>query len=134
MIYKKQDIYDKSLKAIEEKMLYFIEDVVAFIPCGKTKFYELFPPESNEMNDIKVKLEINKIQTKVEIRAKLHKGEKAAELLALYKLICTDEERVNLSMTHLDHTSKGKELKMLTDTEREEKIIELKKKLGIKDE
>jgi hypothetical protein len=134
MAYNKQDIFKQALKAAKEKSLYFIEDIVAYIPCDKTTFYRFFPVDCNEYNTIKSELENNKIQTKVEIREKLKAGSKATELIALYKLICTDEERVNLSMTHLDHTSKGKEMKTLTDPEREQRIKELKEKLGIKDE
>jgi hypothetical protein len=38
---------------------------------------------------------------------KLENGEKAAELIALYKLIANDEERKALSMNHTDITSNG---------------------------
>ena len=59
-------------------------------------------------------LEQNKIKTKSSIRAKLYKGEKAAELLALYRLICTNEERQMLNQNYIDITSKGSELKSPT--------------------
>ena len=38
------------------------------------------------------------------------KSEKAAELLALYRLIATTEEHQKLNKSYVDHTSKGKEL------------------------
>ena len=100
MAYDKKKIYKQAETAIKENNLYFVEDIVAFIPCSKPTFYDFFPLESNELNTLKELLEKNKIEMKTKIRAKLFKGEKAAELLALYKLICTDEERQSLSMSH----------------------------------
>lgn len=109
MAYDKDKVLKQATAAIEgNEMIFFIEDVVAFVSCGKTKFYEIFPVDSNEMNNIKELLDNNKIKIKSKIREKLGKGDKAAELLALYKLIATDDERRALSMQHIDHTSKGK--------------------------
>jgi hypothetical protein len=51
-------------------------------------------------------LEQNKTKTKSSIRAKLYKSEKAAELLALYRLICTPEEHQKLNQQYIDHSSK----------------------------
>jgi hypothetical protein len=90
--------------------LFFIEDIVAFISCSKPTFYEYFPVDSNELNNLKELLDNNKIETKSRIRAKLMKSEKAAELLALYRLIATTEEHQKLNQSYVDHTSKGKEL------------------------
>jgi hypothetical protein len=111
MAYDKEVIFTKAKAAIEENNLFFIEDIVAFLPCSKPTFYEFFPVESNELNTLKELLDDNKVQTKVKIRKKLEMGEKAAELLALYKLICSDEERRSLQMQHIDHTTKGNEIK-----------------------
>ncbi len=107
----RQDLFDKAVKKASEDGIHFINDVIAFMPCGKSKFYEYFPSESEEMEHIKDLLNQNRIQTKVEIRQKLKKGDKAAELIALYKLIATQEERDALSMQRFDHTTKGKEIK-----------------------
>lgn len=112
MAYDKKNLHQQSLEAIEENNLFFIEDIVAFLPCSKPTFYEYFPLESNELNDFKERLEQNKIKTKSAIRAKLFKGEKAAELLALYRLICTPEERQNLNQSYIDHTSKGEKIQV----------------------
>lgn len=114
MTYDKEDIYDKAIKAISDNTLYFIEDVVAFLPIGKTTFYSYFQVDSNEMNDIKELLDNNKITTKVKLRKKLSEGEKAAEILALYKLIATEDERRALSMQHVDHTTKGEKINIIS--------------------
>lgn len=111
MAYDKQDIFEKAKNAIQENELFFIEDVIAFIPCGKSYFYDTFLVDSDEMHTLKELLEANKVNKKVEIRKKLYKSDKAAELLALYRLICTKEEHQLLNQQYIDHTSGGKELK-----------------------
>ncbi len=108
MAYNKAEIYKQAEQAIKENNLFFIEDIVAFIPCSKPTFYDFFPPESNELNNLKGLLNNNKIKTKSAIRVKLFKSEKAAELLALYRLICTKEEHQLLNQQYVDHTSGGK--------------------------
>ena len=103
MAYDKNKLYNQAKEAIEKHNLFFIEDIVAFIPCDKTTFYRLFPLESNEYNDLKELLDSNKIKTKSGIRAKLWKSEKAAELLALYRLIATPDEHKKLNQSYIDH-------------------------------
>ena len=53
-------------------------------------------------SELKAILENNKVKTKSAIRAKLFKSEKSAELIALYKLIGTEEERKRLSMSYIE--------------------------------
>lgn len=114
MRYNKNEIFEKAKQAIIDNSLYFIEDVVAFLPIVKVTFYDYFPVDSNEMNEIKELLDNNKISTKVKLRKKLGEGEKAAEILALYKLIATDDERRALSMQHVDHTTKGEQINLIS--------------------
>lgn len=110
MAFDRDKLYQQAKTAITENNLFFIEDIVAFIPCSKPTFYEHFPIDSNELNNLKDLLEQNKIRTKSSIRAKLYKSPKAAELLALYRLICTPEERLMLNQSYIDITTKGKEI------------------------
>ena len=107
MAYDQKKIYEQAKKAIEDNNLFFIEDVVAFIPCGKTTFYDFFPIDSNELNTLKELMEDNKIKEKAKIRIKLMESNKAAELLALYRLLATKEEHQKLNQSYVDHTSKG---------------------------
>lgn len=111
MAYDKKKIYQQAEEAIKKNNLFFIEDIVAFLPCDKTTFYRFFPTESNEYNTLKDLLDDNKVRTKSSIRAKLWKSEKAAELLALYRLIATPEEHQKLNQSYIDHTSKGQSMK-----------------------
>lgn len=107
MAYDKKKIYLQAQEAITKNNLFFIEDIVAFLPISKKTYYEYYPLESNESNNLKELLEQNKIETKSKIRKKLGKSDKAAELLSLYRLICTPQERQNLNQSYIDHTTKG---------------------------
>ena len=107
MAYDRNKIFEQAKEAITSHNLFFVEDIVAFIPCSKPTFYDFFPVESNELNELKELLEQNKIKTKSSIRAKLYKSQKAAELLALYRLIATPEEHQKLNQQYIDHSTKG---------------------------
>ena len=114
MAYDRKKIYEQAIEQIKKNNLFFVQDIVAFLPCQKSWFYDNFPAESEEMETFKDLLEDNKVKTKSSIRAKLWKSEKAAELLALYRLIATPEEHQRLNQSYIDHTTKGKELPKFT--------------------
>lgn len=104
MAYNKQDIFEKGMAAIEKYKLFFIHDVVSYLPCTKSTFYDFFPINSEEMDAIKEALETERITLKISIRKKLFESNRETGLLALYKLLCTDEERQMLSMTEVKVT------------------------------
>lgn len=106
MAYDRDKIYEQAKEAIKKNNLFFIEDVVAFIPCGRSYFYEHFKDGMDEMDTIKELLEENKIKTKSSIRAKLWKSNRASELLALYRLIATPEEHQKLNQSYVEQTTK----------------------------
>jgi len=108
MAYDKQQIYKQAEEQVKANNLFYIEDIVAFLPISKTTFYEFYPAESYELNALKSLLEINKVKTKSSIRAKLYKSNKASELLALYRLIATPDEHQKLNQSYVDHTTKGR--------------------------
>jgi len=116
MAYNKKKIYQQSEEAIKKHNLFFIEDIVAFLPCSKQTFYDFFPVNSDELDTLKELLENNKVKTKSAIRAKLFKSNKASELLAVYRLIATPEEHQKLNQSYIDHRTKGKEITSITRT------------------
>lgn len=103
MAYDKNKIFEQAKEQIVKNNLFFIEDIVAFLPCGKSYFYDTFTLDSDEMHTLKEMLEQNKIKTKSSIRAKLYKSKKAAELLALYRLIATPEEHRLLNQQYIEN-------------------------------
>jgi len=110
MAYDKNKIFEQAKEAIVKNKLFFIEDIVAFLPCDKTTFYRFFEVNCNEYNELKDLLETNRTELKVSMRSKWYKSNAPALQMALMKLICTDDERKMLSMTHTDVTTNGEKL------------------------
>jgi hypothetical protein len=95
--YKKKDIEAKSLKAIKEHRLFFINDIPAYLPCCRATFYNL---GLDKLDSIKDSLEQNKIETKNSMRAKWYKSDNATLQIALMKLISSDDERRKMSQNY----------------------------------
>jgi hypothetical protein len=114
MAYNKEEIFKQACEAIEKNNLFFVEDIVAWLPISKATLYEFFPLESDELNNLKNLLNINKTKTKSAIRAKLFKSDKAGELLALYRLICDNEERQKLNQQYIEMRADVKSKQELT--------------------
>ena len=99
MAYDKVKIFNDSLQIIREHKLYFIEDIVAYLPCAKPTFYDMFPPGSNELNELKEELSVNRVHTKVKMRKKWEDSDNATLQMGLMKLIGTEEEAHRLNGT-----------------------------------
>lgn len=111
MAYDKEKIFEQAKEAITKNNLFFVNDILAWLPCSRSWFYDAFPDGSDELDTFKGMLEQNKIKTKSAIRSKLFKSDKAGELLALYRLICTPEEHRLLNQNYTELTGKdGKNL------------------------
>ena len=100
MAYDRKKIFEQSKEVIVKHKLFFVEDIVSFLPCDKTTFYKFFPVESNELNELKELLETNRVSLKVSMRSKWYTSNAPALQMALMKLIATPEELRKLSMTH----------------------------------
>lgn len=131
MAYKKEELYQKSLAAIKKHKLLFIEDVAAYVACNKTTLYKHFPPDSNEMNDLKDAMESNKVAIKVKLRKKWQSSDNSTVQIALYRLVCDNEERRLLATNYTEVTGKdGKDLfGQLSDDDLNKRIAELENKL-----
>lgn len=119
MAYDKKKIFDQAKEMIVKHKLFFIEDIVAFIPCSKNYFYDHFPVNSNEYDELKGMLEINRTELKVSMRSKWYKSNAPALQMALMKLIATPDELKKLSMQYVEsentNTNKNFEIKSLLD-------------------
>ena len=102
-------MFKQAKELIEKHKLFFIEDIIAFLPCTKPTFYDFYPLDSNELNELKELLERNRIEVKSSMRSKWYKSENATLQVTLMKLIGTDEERKRMSMTHsqVEQTNKN---------------------------
>ena len=102
MAYDTKVLFDKAKEQIKERRLIFIEEVVAFIGINKTTFYDHFPINSNEINELKKLIEDNKIDMKTRMRNKWYKSDNPTLQMGLMKLISTPEEHKRLSQTFVD--------------------------------
>lgn len=112
MAYDRVKIFEQAKEMIVKHKLFFVDDIVAFLPCSKSSFYEFYPDGSDELDELKGLLEQNRTTLKVSMRSKWYTSNAPALQMALMKLICTDEERKMLSMTHTDVTTNGKEINL----------------------
>lgn len=102
MAYDKTKIFEQAKEAIVKHKLFFVEDIVAFLPLSKATFYDYFKIDSNELNELKGLLEINRTTLKVSMRSKWYTSNAPALQMALMKLIATPEELKKLSMTFVE--------------------------------
>lgn len=100
MAYDKKKIFEQAKEVTVKNKLFFIEDIVAFLPIAKKTFYEYFPLDSNESNELKELLETNRVSLKVSMRSKWYTSNAPALQMALMKLIASPEELRKLSMNH----------------------------------
>lgn len=110
MAYDRKKMFQQAKEVIVKHKLFFIEDIIAFLPISKPTFYEFFKIDSDEFNELKELLDSNKTELKVSMRSKWYKSDAPALQMALMKLISTPEELKKLSMNYQDITTNGKEL------------------------
>jgi len=126
MAYDRVKIFEQAKEMIVKHKLFFVEDIVAFLPCAKTTFYDFFPPDSNEMNELKELLEQNRVTLKVSMRSKWYTSNAPALQMALMKLIATPEELRKLSMQYIESDNKNRnenfDISKLYDTETPEAL------------
>ena len=104
---QKKKIFQQALDEIEkDDNILFMEDVCTELPISKPTMYDWWPPESKEYKKIWEKINVNRIKVKKYIRLKLRVSGKAGELLALYRMICTEEERRQINQQYVDMSGK----------------------------
>jgi len=107
---KKTEQYETEiLPIIEKNNLFFIKDIFAFYSGIKSsQFYNLGLEKSETL--LKA-LDDNKVKTCQSLKNKWYKSENPTLQLALFKTICSDEERKKLAMNYTELTgANGKDL------------------------
>lgn len=102
MAYDKQMIFEQAKEVIVKHKLFFMDEVPDFLPCGRSTFYDFFPNNSDELDNLKQLISINKTQVKTAMRSKWYTSNAPALQMALMKLIATPEELKKLSMTFVE--------------------------------
>lgn len=107
---KKQELLQKALKNIEENQkIVFLTDVYQSLGISASTFYRQFPVDSSEYNDINDALEANKTLMKRDIRDRLANCKSPVGLLALYRLLGSQEERDALNSYREEKVTKSDE-------------------------
>lgn len=102
-MHDKEDLIKKAIEAIKEYKLVFVEEIVSFLPCTKSTFYNY---DLHELDAIKDILQDNRTMMKAGLRKKWYESDNATVQIALYKLIGTDEEsdRINSQKVKAEHS------------------------------
>lgn len=90
--YKK--IEQDCLEAISQNNITFIDEIFTFVEIFPSDFYDI---GLNESELIKDAIEVNRAKLKRELRFKWFESTNATLNAALYKLVCTEEEKRALS-------------------------------------
>lgn len=98
----KDKLKAKAIEVINKNKLIFIEDICAMVGVSKFTYYEKFPVNSNDYNELSKLLEENKISLKVGLRKKWYDSDNATTQMALYKLCSTTEEHKKLQQSYVD--------------------------------
>ena len=103
MAYDTKELEEKALKAIKEKKIFFIEDVVRHLPCSSSTFYN---HKLEKLESIKEALENNKVDVRDTLYNKWLKSDSPALQIALMKLVCSDEQRKKLATSYNENDNK----------------------------
>ena len=108
MAYDRVKIFEQAKEMIVKHKLFFVDDIVAFLPCSKSSFYEFYPDGSDELDELKELLNVNRTTLKVSMRSKWYTSNAPALQMALMKLIATPEELKKLSMQFVESENTNK--------------------------
>jgi len=97
MAYDRNELEATAIAAIKKHKLFFIQDVIAYLPCTSSTFYHLGLEKSESIKEALLEIKTN---IKVSMRSKWYLSEQPTLQLALMKLISSEEELRKLSMSH----------------------------------
>ena len=73
-MYNRKKIFEQAKEVIVKHKLFFVDDIVAFLPCATSTFYDFFPANSEELEVLKELLNQNRTELKVSMRSKWYKA------------------------------------------------------------
>lgn len=92
---------------ITQNDITFVDEIFAFLDIAPSDFYE-YKLEESEV--IKNAIEINRAKLKRELRAKWFESTNATLNAALYKLVCTEDEKRALSSSSTNKNAQQNEI------------------------
>jgi hypothetical protein len=107
---KKTDKYkDELLNVIKEKKIAFFDHCFAFTSFSRATAYN---NGLDKLDDIRGAIDYNRVKAKNYLLNKWIGSENPTLQLAAFRLLSVSEEHKLLNQTYVDHTTKGKEMKL----------------------
>lgn len=116
-----EELRQTALLAIKREKLVFFNEICGYISAGRATLYGHDIDKDEEI--IKALAE-NRIKTKVGLRRKWYDSDNASVQISLFKLLATDEERLKLSQSYVDVTTKGDKMPSLDVSKLSDDILE----------
>ena len=107
MAYDRAQIFEQAKQVIIDKKPIYVTEMISYLPISEETYYQFFPLQSEQSEQLKALIEQGKIERKQGLREKWYEGENATTQLALYKLLGTEEEahRLNGSKQEVKQTA-----------------------------
>ena len=119
--YDTGELKESALLAIKREKLVFFNEISGYISAGRATLYG---HDIDKDPDIKQALSENRIKTKVGLRRKWYESDNASVQISLFKLLATDDERLKLSQSYVDVTTKGDKMPSLDISKLSDDILE----------
>ena len=107
MAFNKKKIYKLAISTIEEKECLDITELIISLPCQRSTFYTFFPEDSDELDNLKELINVNKTKACGTLKRKWIKSDNPTLNIAAYKLMGSDEEVHRLNGSRTETTLKG---------------------------
>lgn len=114
MAYDKKKIFEQAKEMIIKHKLFFMDEVPDFLPCSRSTFYDYFPNNSDELDELKMLISKNKTQIKTSLRSKWYNSNAPALQMGLMKLLATPEELRQLSMQFIESENVNKNTNIIS--------------------
>lgn len=101
--YTQESLEKLSIEAIQRYKLFFIDDIIAYLPCSRATFYN---HGLDKLDTIKDALTQVRTEIKVSMRSKWYKSDNPTLQMGLMKLIASPDELRQLSMNHVESVNK----------------------------
>ncbi len=126
---KKEEIIQKSLEIIEKKNIVFIRELCAYLPIGKSTFYEWDLDKSDVLRDA---IDNSKVCRKASLRSNWEASDNATLQLASYRLMSEPDEHKKLNQNYTDITTDGDKILPydMNEKDRAQKVAELRGELN----
>jgi len=107
MAYDTDELYNRALGLCNSHNLFYAQDIIDMLAISESTFYKHFPPDSKELKTLKEKIRENKAKVRVTTRKRLLEHNTASALIALMKIVGTDQEKKALTQSRFDSTQEG---------------------------